>query len=1162
MSLIRLKYSEVPGKTPPSLAIGELASNIADGTLFYGTKTGVQQFAFSGGTMNTGSLLLTASAAMNTITFTKGNGSTFAITVDTGSGGTTNTGSLLLTASVSLNTITFTKGNGNTFPITVNTGSGSPGGPNTSIQFNGNGVFSGSSAFTFNSGSNVLTLTGSLTLISGSDTDTLINIKNSASPNTFIGLKPDRIVFNAAGYATEILNPQNANGVGSVRLPAQNSDLTLITSINGDYADNQGAISLPFATTGSNTFIGNQTITGSLLVSGSGITVTGSLNAANITGSLFGTASYVTGSIFTSTNPALSASYAITASYALNAGNTFTLSNGNGTTANGTAVDLGGTLSSDVFIDGALSNYSIQLGAPTNDLNTFKVNASGQQYILDSTGHSLGGNVAITNGTTRITGSLSTTGSVLFRGLTTSNESNVITINTSTGQLYYTASSAFGGGSGTGFPFNGNAVITGSLLVSGSSGGFGGITGSLQGTSSWANNALTASYAFFAVTSSYPISVTGSGTTLYSVSPLATPNFGAGSTHSIFFGQEAGYLASDAYYANFLGRQAGYQADFAEDSNFLGFRAGFNATYADRSNLFGNNAGGNAAYASQSNFFGHQAGFEAYTASNSNFLGYQAGFQAAYANDSTFIGYQAGYLAYSASNSTFIGNSAGVQAYFASNSIFIGSGSGNTATNANNSIFIGSTAGKNASSTHSIYIGTNAGNATAGGNSIIIGRDAGSAISSTSNSVLIGYQAGKRITSTGIGNNNIIIGTNITLANSTVNSINIGGILFGTGSYSDTTTNPFSGSAGGRIGINVVSPIYTLDVSGSGNFNNNLTVTGSFTVITGSAVELQVTNTGVKIGNIVTDTHTITGSLNISGSLSTSDTFTTRGNLIVSGNTTLGDTSGDTITLNASTIALSGSGTGTLNIDSNTFFINANTNRVSIGTATPSSSFHVNLNNTDFTNTNGAGSHFVMTNPSATGQNVISSFINGTLVAKWRTDYEGNISWVSAGSVGKQDFYTKGDFGVGNIQMRIHNSGNITMFTAPLNVVPVDRGFKLEISGSGASGSFNANNVLRVSGSIAAVTGSLIVTGSATITGSLLMPSGSNTRVGTSTLVAGNVLVNNTTVTANSLIFLTAQNTGGTPGALYIAAKTAATSFAVSSSSNTDTSTFAYFIIN
>jgi hypothetical protein len=56
-----------------------------------------------------------------------------------------------------------------------------------------------------------------------------------------------------------------------------------------------------------------------------------------------------------------------------------------------------------------------------------------------------------------------------------------------------TASFALNAG-GAGFPFTGNAVITGSLLVSGSSSGFSGITGSLQGTASWANNARTASF--------------------------------------------------------------------------------------------------------------------------------------------------------------------------------------------------------------------------------------------------------------------------------------------------------------------------------------------------------------------------------------------------------------------------------------------------------------------------------------------------------------------------------------------------------------------------------------------------------------------------------------------------------------------------------------------
>jgi len=41
----------------------------------------------SGGTVDTGSLMTTASAVLNVVTFTKGDGSTFAVTVDTGSGG-------------------------------------------------------------------------------------------------------------------------------------------------------------------------------------------------------------------------------------------------------------------------------------------------------------------------------------------------------------------------------------------------------------------------------------------------------------------------------------------------------------------------------------------------------------------------------------------------------------------------------------------------------------------------------------------------------------------------------------------------------------------------------------------------------------------------------------------------------------------------------------------------------------------------------------------------------------------------------------------------------------------------------------------------------------------------------------------------------------------
>ena len=80
----------------------------------------------------TGSFITTASAALNVITFTKGNGTTFTVTVNTGSGvgggsglQPSDTGSFYYSSSVNLNTITFFQGDGTTDAVTVNTGSAS-----------------------------------------------------------------------------------------------------------------------------------------------------------------------------------------------------------------------------------------------------------------------------------------------------------------------------------------------------------------------------------------------------------------------------------------------------------------------------------------------------------------------------------------------------------------------------------------------------------------------------------------------------------------------------------------------------------------------------------------------------------------------------------------------------------------------------------------------------------------------------------------------------------------------------------------------------------------------------------------------------------------------------------------------------------------------------
>ena len=153
-----------------------------------------------------------------------------------------------------------------------------------------------------------------------------------------------------------------------------------------------------------------------------------------------------------------------------------------------------------------------------------------------------------------------------------------------------------------------------------------------------------------------------------------------------------------------------------------------------------------------------------------------------------------------ATNSIFLGRYAGFEATNASASNYLGFNSGSSATNAYRSNFLGPNSGQNATSANdSNFLGVNA------------GRDATNA--SLSN--LLGYQTGYTFSGNNIGANNIIIGTNISLPNATANAINLGGVLFATGTYANIVGDPsITANAGGRIGILTVTPSATLDVNG------------------------------------------------------------------------------------------------------------------------------------------------------------------------------------------------------------------------------------------------------------------------------------------------------------------------------------------------------------
>lgn len=96
-----------------------------------------------------------------------------------------------------------------------------------------------------------------------------------------------------------------------------------------------------------------------------------------------------------------------------------------------------------------------------------------------------------------------------------------------------------------------------------------------------------------------------------------------------------------------------------------------------------------------------------------------------------------------------------------------------------------------------------------------------------------------------------------------------------------------------------------------------------------------------------------------------------------------------------------------------------------------------------------------------------------------------------------------------------------------------------------------------LTGDVNSSTGNVLVS---TLGKGLQIKTGTNSKLGTTVLVGGAATVSNTSVTANSRIFLTSQTDGGTVGFLRVSTKTAGTSFVITSSSALDISTVAWVI--
>ena len=222
-------------------------------------------FALNAGTtVSTASLLITGSATNNVLTFTKGDGSTFNLIVDTGSAITTPTGSLMVTGSVSSNTLTFTKGDGSTFNLTVDTGSGGGSTP-TLAQVTAQGSTTGDAltiqGMTFKSGSTFPGLTANSVFVGyqvGNNSD------NNASLNVGVGYRAmlnNNTAQNIALGANSLENGTVGENIGIGYLSVSNVKAGQNIGIGAQtlryiYSGSQntviGSVALPFSTTTEN----------------------------------------------------------------------------------------------------------------------------------------------------------------------------------------------------------------------------------------------------------------------------------------------------------------------------------------------------------------------------------------------------------------------------------------------------------------------------------------------------------------------------------------------------------------------------------------------------------------------------------------------------------------------------------------------------------------------------------------------------------------------------------------------------------------------------------------------------------------------------------------------------------------------------------------------
>jgi hypothetical protein len=183
---------------------------------------------------------------------------------------------------------------------------------------------------------------------------------------------------------------------------------------------------------------------------------------------------------------------------------------------------------------------------------------------------------------------------------------------------------------------------------------------------------------------------------------------------------------------------------------------------------------------------------------------------------------------------------------------------------------------------------------------------------------------------------------------------------------------------------------------------NSVTTTNVPSSLAQGEVAINVTDKKVWVGNAATTPVQLLGT----GSDGSFTNLTVSGTTALNGGTTLGDASGDALTINSSAVSIPNG----LNFDSNTFVIDATNNRVGVGTASPAYALSVVGSIIDL---NGAATYPAIQLRASSNTSTIFSIGRGSSAEGYLATSGSNPIYFSTNATERMRIDTSGNVGIG-----------------------------------------------------------------------------------------------------------------------------------------------------